>query len=117
MSYLGISFLVFVLSLGGLIYSVREDLEVLGLISFMVMVFSIIPCAVFSVEENVDEEWKPESVEITRTSRMVIVDDGENLWKFESYSDVTSISDSTEFELLHTTNFWGLKQIEDIRYK
>ena len=117
MSYLGISFLILGLSIFGFIYSIREDLEGLVVLSFIVGAFSLFACAGFSVEENVDEEWKPAIVEITRTSRMVIVDDGERLWEFESYSDVTSINDSTEFELLHTTNFWGGKQIEGIRYK
>lgn len=70
-----------------------------------------------SFESDITTKWVKTEVDWVKTNRMVIVDDGEKTWEFESYEDVTSINDSTEFYHLHTTNFWGVEDIEGIKYE
>lgn len=86
---------------------------ILGLFSLIFIAISI----GMSIEKDMTTKWVKTEVDWVKTNRMVIVDDGEKIWEFESYEDVTSINDSTEFYHLHTTNFWGVEDIEGIKYE
>jgi len=87
-----------------------------GVLGFFSLIFISISIGM-SIEKDITTKWVKTEVDWVKTNRMVIVDDGEKTWEFESYEDVTSINDSTEFYHLHTTNFWGVEDIEGIKYE
>ena len=109
----GISVLLFILAV---VAGNNYEHELAGVLAFfggVALLISIIS----STEVNITEEWIETKVQWVKTDRMVIVDDGERTWEFEAYSDVTAINDSTKFFLLHTTNFWDIKDVEGIKYE
>lgn len=69
-----------------------------------------------SVEYNVEEEWVQKDVEIVRTSRVVIIDDGDNIWKYTSHKDYKAIHDSVRFYLLMGTNVYGYTCVDNHKY-
>ena len=85
-------------------------------VAVFVTIFSSIILAGLLIEKDITVKWVEQPVSIVRTPRMVIVDDGEKIWKFTSYEDVVNINDSTKFLFEHTTNVFGWEQIEDIEY-
>lgn len=95
-------------------YHMLEGLEALVIIGFLVGLVGTIGT---SIEKDITSEWIEMDVHVSRTPRMVIVDDGSKLWEFKEYFDVNNINDSTVFEFEHTTNIFGIKDIEGIRYK
>lgn len=89
-------------------------LFVLGLIFSIFGGFILI---LLSFTTDIKTEWVEKSVDIAITHRMVIVDDGERTWEFESYEDVSKINDSTKFLFRKGTNFWGTESIRSIKIK
>jgi hypothetical protein len=69
-----------------------------------------------SVEMSYTYKDVPVEVNITRTPRMVIVDDGLKLWEFESYIDVNNINDSTQFIYSVGHNIYGFPTHITIKY-
>ena len=97
--------------------SVKYDNEGLGALGIIMGICGLIISLFTSLDYDITSEWIVKDVTHVRTPRLVIVDDGTKTWEFESYIDVTSINDSTQFEFEHTTNFWGSEDIEGIRIK
>lgn len=95
-------------------YNRLEGLESLAIIGFLT---GVVGTVATSIEKDITAEWIEMDVYVSRTPRMVIVDDGSKLWEFREYFDVNSINDSTVFEFERTTNIFGIEDVEGIRYK
>ncbi len=106
----------FGLLLGAVVSASSGEDEVAGPMAFISLIVLAIGLGM-SIEYDITTKWVKTEVDWVKTNRMVIVDDGEKTWEFESYEDVISINDSTEFYHLHTTNFWGVEDIEGIKYE
>ena len=119
MVVLGIIVLAVVFVLGIFITAVtdsytNEDAKFFGV---MMILVSFAISVGWSIGQDVDCVLVEVDCEVVRTSRMTIVDDGKNTHEYTSHVDVTSINDSTTFYLEHTTNMWGVEDIEAFSYK
>ena len=109
--------LLFIVSVTLLIISVHKYYEILGTLSSFGLVAGVVGSLFVAVNGDMTSEWIEGDVYITRTNRIVIVDDGKKTWEFDTYKDYNAINDSTRFYFRHTTNFFGTERVKDIKYE
>lgn len=90
--------------------------ELLIVLSVILIIGGFIGSIVTAIEKDITSEWVEKDVYVVKTPRLTIVDDGVKIWTFDKYEDVNNINDSTKFLFESTTNIFGVKRIEDIKY-
>lgn len=98
-------------------HGLEEDYPTLSIFSFIGAMVGIIGTLFTAVEKDITSEWVVKDVEVVRTPRLVMVDDGEKIWEFKNHEDYAAINDSTVFLFEHTTNVFGIERIEGIKYE
>lgn len=68
-------------------------------------------------ETTVKMEIKPIKCEVVKTSRIVVVDDGEKMWEFNDHQSYKEINDSTIFLKTLHYNMYGDVCGIDLNYK
>jgi len=118
MTTLMIISILFLLSLFWVYKSYKNDLDTNFGASLALSVIILIVLIATSIEKDIRSEWVETEVDVKKTLNYVFVIDSENDYHiFKESKDYNSINDSTIFYLEYTINFWGVKDIEGIKYE
>lgn len=117
MTTLFIMLMVLLLSLFWVYKSDQNHWEDGHFVSIVLSTMIFIALILTSIEKDVKSEWIETKVEVRKTTNYVFVDSGDDYHIFKEIKDYNSINDSTVFYKEHTVNFWGVKDVEDIKYE
>jgi len=100
-----------------IIVSIKKGWETLAIITTLIGVFGsiILFCAV-GFEYSVEVKTVPIKCMVTRTSRLVMVDDGKKVWEFTDHESYENITDSSKFTQTLHYNMYGSVCQTDLNY-
>jgi hypothetical protein len=97
-------------------FAIKNDYETLGVLSFLIGLCLLMVLVGTISEKDITSEWIEVPVEVAKTNRVIVVDDGTRTWEFTDHIDFVNINDSTRFLFEKTTNIFGTEDIEGIKY-
>lgn len=83
---------------------------------FIGMLGSIVLFCPIGLDYGVEFKIVPIKCEVTRTSRIVMVDDGTKVWEFEDHESYENITDSSKFTQTLHYNMYGSLCGVDLNY-
>jgi hypothetical protein len=100
-----------------IIISIKKDWESLMFTTTLILIIgSMILFLPIGFEYGVDAKIIPIKCEVTKTSRLVMVDDGTKVWEFTDHESYENITDSSKFTQTLHYNMYGSVCQTDLNY-